>query len=534
MSITSLLTGEALGAHPVAAGVEAVSALLDEAVGGGLWSLPDEDLLALLEAQERAAAKMTALGLALVREADGRDLAARAGAASTAALLRCRLRLRPCEAKARVELAAAVHGPMAATGQALAAGDISGDHARVVRRAVRALPTELPAGVAREAEAALVGFAAEFDPGDLARLGEHLGHVIDPEELADKERRALKARELTFIDQGDGTHRIRGVLDNEAVAKLRAAIDALSAPRSSAEPDSAEPDSSEPSSGEPSSSEPSDAGASDAGTGASGDGRGDSGCGGTGCSDVGDTGAGAGAGLADSSAGSAADDSAGSAGADGGGSGMGRRKVRDPRSPAERRADALVELADMVLDRGWLPASGGVRPHISITATIETLLRLAGAPAADADHVGPLSAEALRRLCCDSWISRVLLGERGVPLDVGREHRLVPPGLRRAVVARDRCCTFPGCDRPASWCIAHHIIHWVDGGPTSLENLALLCQRHHTLIHHGDWAVRLGPDQLPEFIPPPWIDPDRTPRRNPYTLRPPDLLRSQPLHTLAA
>jgi hypothetical protein len=141
---------------------------------------------------------------------------------------------------------------------------------------------------------------------------------------------------------------------------------------------------------------------------------------------------------------------------------------------------------------------------------------------------------ALRRVSCDSWVTRVLLNSDGVPLDVGREHRLVTPGLRRAVVARDRCCTFPGCDRPPSWCVAHHIVHWVDGGPTSLDNLVLLCQRHHTLIHHGEWAVRLGPDQLPEFIPPFWIDPIGTPRRNPHTLRPPDLLRGQPLHTLAA
>jgi hypothetical protein len=80
MSITSLLTGEPIGAHPVAAAVEAVSALLDEAMVGALRSLPDEDLLALLEAHERAAAKMTAMGLSLVRETDGRDLAARAGA----------------------------------------------------------------------------------------------------------------------------------------------------------------------------------------------------------------------------------------------------------------------------------------------------------------------------------------------------------------------------------------------------------------------------------------------------------------------
>jgi hypothetical protein len=105
------------------------------------------------------------------------------------------------------------------------------------------------------------------------------------------------------------------------------------------------------------------------------------------------------------------------------------------------------------------------------------------------------------------------------------------------VVARDRCCTFPGCDRPASWCICHHIIHWADGGTTCLTNLALLCERHHTVIHHGEWTVRLGADGLPEFIPPPWIDPEQKPRRNPYARRPPDLLRERPTqatHTPAA
>ena len=461
MSIVSVLTEDA-GAHPVTAAMEVVSAVLDEALAGALWSLSDHDLLALLEARERAAAKLAAVGLSLVREADGRDVAARAGASSTAALLRHRLRLRPGEAKARVELAAATDGPMAATGQALAAGRISAEQARVIHRALRGLPDELPAAVAREAEAALVGFAADFDPGELARLGEHLGHVLNPEGLAAQEDRAVEARALTFVDQGDGTHRIRGVLDNEAVAKLRAAIDTLSAPRTTPEP-TAEP---------------------------------------------GDTGAGAGDG--DGGGGG------GGAGAAGSTFGVGRETVRDPRSPARRRADALVELADLVLGQGWLPAGGAVRPHISITATIETLLRLAGAPAADADQVGPLSAEALRRVCCDSWITRVLLDERGVPLDVGREHRLVTPGLRRAVVARDRCCAFPGCDRPASWCICHHVIHWADGGETSLANLVLLCGHHHTVIHQGQWAVQFGGDGLPEFIPPAWIDPERRPRRNPY------------------
>ena len=75
-------------------------------------------------------------------------------------------------------------------------------------------------------------------------------------------------------------------------------------------------------------------------------------------------------------------------------------------------------------------------------------------------------------------------------------------------------CAFPGCDRPPGWCEAHHIRHWAAGGPTSLANGVLLCGAHHRLIERGDWEVRLAADGIPEFRPPPWIDPDRRPRRN--------------------
>jgi hypothetical protein len=61
---------------------------------------------------------------------------------------------------------------------------------------------------------------------------------------------------------------------------------------------------------------------------------------------------------------------------------------------------------------------------------------------------------------------------------------------------------------PLAWCVCHHLLHWADGGHTSLGNLVLLCGRHHTVIHHGDWAARLGADGRPEFIPPAWIDPN--------------------------
>jgi hypothetical protein len=78
---------------------------------------------------------------------------------------------------------------------------------------------------------------------------------------------------------------------------------------------------------------------------------------------------------------------------------------------------------------------------------------------------------------------RVVLSGRSEPLDVGRRTKVVPPSLRRAVIVRDRTCRFPGCDRPHTWCDAHHVVHWADGGPTGLPNLLLLCRPHHRLIH---------------------------------------------------
>ena len=68
-------------------------------------------------------------------------------------------------------------------------------------------------------------------------------------------------------------------------------------------------------------------------------------------------------------------------------------------------------------------------------------------------------------------------------LDLGPDVRLATPKQLQALWIRDQGCTFPGCSRPPSWCDAHHVWHWCDGGPTDLSNLALLCPRHHTIVH---------------------------------------------------
>ena len=110
----------------------------------------------------------------------------------------------------------------------------------------------------------------------------------------------------------------------------------------------------------------------------------------------------------------------------------------------------------------------------------------AAAPAEGAcelELAGPIAAAAARRLACDASVTRIVFGPRSEPLDVGRRTPVVPPAIRRAVVARDRHCRFPGCDRPHAWCDAHHIAHWAEGGATSVANLLLLCRRHHRLAH---------------------------------------------------
>ena len=110
----------------------------------------------------------------------------------------------------------------------------------------------------------------------------------------------------------------------------------------------------------------------------------------------------------------------------------------------------------------------------------------------------------LRRLACDAEILPAVLNGHSEVLDVGRTRRLVTPAQWTALVVRDRHCTFPACTRPPVMCHAHHLTHWADGGDTSLDNLALLCGRHHRVIHHTPWQIRLNPhDRQPEFLPPP-------------------------------
>jgi hypothetical protein len=163
-------------------------------------------------------------------------------------------------------------------------------------------------------------------------------------------------------------------------------------------------------------------------------------------------------------------------------------------TPPELRVsnlDALVAMADIALTSPPAQRSGGDRSQVVVHVD-------AGALAADSGgrcqlEEGPaISAETARRLACDASLVHIVEAD-GETLSVGNKTRTVPPALRRALQARDECCRFPGCEN-RRFLDAHHLQHWADGGKTSLDNLILLCRKHHRLLHEGGCTLEYDPD----------------------------------------
>ncbi len=176
----------------------------------------------------------------------------------------------------------------------------------------------------------------------------------------------------------------------------------------------------------------------------------------------------------------------------------------DPRDHGARLWDALVHLAQHALDTNAVPHSHGSRPRVSVTVSHDDLHDQTVGPGQGVTEDGlDLAPSAVRRMACDCDLIRIPLDADGCVLDVGRTRRLVTPAIWTALIVRDAHCAFPGCSRHPVMCHAHHIRHWFDGGPTSLDNLVLLCGHHHRTVHHTPWHVRLGTDRRPEFKPPP-------------------------------
>jgi hypothetical protein len=190
--------------------------------------------------------------------------------------------------------------------------------------------------------------------------------------------------------------------------------------------------------------------------------------------------------------------------------------VAEHRGYAERAGDAFAEVLKLAANCPDLPTHNGLRTEVAFTVSLDTLRN-----ALD-DVILPgesyLAARDARRLACDAHILPAVMDGPSKPLDIAAPTYVVPAHIRRALVLRDQGCTFPSCDRPASVCDAHHIVEWLRGGPTQIDNLVLLCSHHHRLIHRSGWTVALLNDRA-MFTPPPYVDAERKPRYN--TLRRP-------------
>jgi hypothetical protein len=456
--------------------------LLDRPVFG----LSDDELFADLKAITELERKLAAARLERVREITGRRLHTKRGFTSPSAWLNTELNICKPAAGSMASLTKSLND-LPDVAQALAAGDVSEDQAKVIAKAIGKIKKDASLDEQREATLILIEHADLCTPEELERLGERiLSHVApqveeerDRKKVIENERDAHDARFLTLTNDSSGRVLVKGSLTLEAAANLRAVLDPLCNPArlrahtppaspsldtgvlsgTAAEADPASPFGlpagweqvmSEPEGTEPLSAEPA----------------------------VGNA-------------------------------------FRDHRTPGQRRHDALVEMCEILLKTGDLPENGGSKPQLTLTIPYDVLRKELKTGTLDTGE--RLSAETVRRLACDAGIIPAILDGHGVPLDLGRERRLITGSLRRALVLRDKGCIFPGCDRPARWCQGHHVTPWIDGGETKLADNALICGFHHRLIHNDSgWEIRFAADGHPEVLPPAWLDPDRRAQRNLY------------------
>jgi hypothetical protein len=169
---------------------------------------------------------------------------------------------------------------------------------------------------------------------------------------------------------------------------------------------------------------------------------------------------------------------------------------------AQRRHDALLELLLQATAAGDTGNEVNV-PAITAVIDVSKLTDAKSGEIVGETEAGtPVPAATALRWCCDAGISRVLTAPPSTPIDLGHTARLPSPAQRRALAARDRGCTFPGCDRPPGWTSAHHITHWIHGGATDMNNLTLLCSFHHHRVHEGGYGLKRLPNGEPRFTRP--------------------------------
>jgi hypothetical protein len=186
--------------------------------------------------------------------------------------------------------------------------------------------------------------------------------------------------------------------------------------------------------------------------------------------------------------------------------------VKDPRSAAQRRHDALLDALALMHRADLLPATGGVAATVIVTMDAEAYVT--GTGLARTGHGALIPAkEALRWAGANHRLLAVVLDKVKGITGYSSTQRCFTETQRLAMFARDKGCTFPGCDAPPQWCQAHHLIDYADGGPTSIDNGTLVCGNDHRNRITEGWHAQLINGRV-GWIPPPTIDPLQRPRFN--------------------
>jgi hypothetical protein len=185
---------------------------------------------------------------------------------------------------------------------------------------------------------------------------------------------------------------------------------------------------------------------------------------------------------------------------------------RDERTRGQRLHDALEDVCDRLLRATGLPDTGGTPTTVIVTIALEDVLAKMGYGSTSDGTL--ISTAHVLRLANEAEIVPTVLTKSGAVLDLGRSRRIASRTQTLALIARDGGCSFPGCDHPPEWCERHHIVEWIDGGETNLDNLTLLCRYHHHNFASRGWTCRMNSDRLPEWIPPTWVDKQQLPLLN--------------------
>ncbi|WP_072750259.1 HNH endonuclease signature motif containing protein [Rhodococcus maanshanensis] len=438
--------------------------VVDELCDADLTSLADRELIDALARLEKSLRRASAVGHNLIVEAVERSLPGKLGHKTVNKLLVGVLRISAADASARVTAAKSLGTWHALSGQPLPAdlpetaaaqrdGAIGPDHARAVREVIRKIPHAVSSSDVAVAEQILADLARSATPEDVEKAGHDLLAYLNPDgDLTDgKDRKRLRGIRLGRQDQNLMTP-ISGHLDPETRAMLEPILAKWARPgmNNPDDPESPTGDAEHP--------------------------------------------------HVDR------DKLAAAAG-------------RDTRTATQRNHDAIKEALRTLLGSGALGSHRGLPVTAIITMTLDQLEHATGIATTAGGGILPIR-DALK-MAERSHPVLVLFDHNGRPLHLGRSKRLATADQRLALIAADRGCTRPGCDAPATMTAVHHVRDWSKGGATDIGVLTLGCDACHALIHDGPggWHTRTAPEGTEyagrtQWVPPPHLDPDQTPRIN--------------------